>query len=45
MINRIAIALLIAVLSLLPPVVTRAEAGTTIAFTANTHGEHSPCPT
>jgi hypothetical protein len=45
MTKSIVAALLIAVLSLLLPAATRAEAGTTIAFTANTHGEHSPCPT
>ena len=43
--NRIAAALLVVALSILLPAATRAEAGTTIAFTANTHGEHSPCPT
>lgn len=45
MTNRILAALLIAVLSLLLSAAMRAEAGTTIAYTANTHGEHSPCPT
>lgn len=45
MTKHIASALLIAVLALFLPSATRAETGTTIAFTANTHGEHSPCPT
>lgn len=45
MTNRTIAALLIAVLSLFLPAATPAAAGTTIAFTANTHGEHSPCPT
>jgi hypothetical protein len=45
MTRHIAIALLIAVLTLALPAAKPAGAATTIAFTANTHGEHSPCPT
>jgi hypothetical protein len=43
--NRlILIALLLALLSLTAPVSFAAETGLALIYTANTWGEHSPCP-
>jgi len=43
--TRISATLWIILLALFLPLATRAQAGTTLVFTANSLGEHSPCPT
>jgi hypothetical protein len=42
---RIALTVLILLLTLLLPMPGLARAETVLLFTGNTHGEHSPCPT
>jgi predicted secreted protein len=43
--TRIVALLWIILFALLLPLATRAQAETTLVFTANSLGEHSPCPT
>lgn len=42
---RIYSTLWIILLALLQPLATWAQTGTTLIYTANSLGEHSPCPT
>ena len=43
--TRLAALLWIILLALLQPLATWAQTGTTLIYTANSLGEHSPCPT